>query len=163
MDKILEDREKRYNQILNLIEKHKLPVLCGKINYPGNDKNTQEVNIAFTILMKRLKDSYYPWIEYLEILNGFDGPALLCVINLNVFEAKEISILLEERNKIGRIFDIDIYKTDGTSVSRPDINLKPRKCLICNMDGRICMKSGKHSLEEVLEAVNNIIKAHGEI
>lgn len=163
MNSILEDREKRYNKILDLIYEYKMSVLCGKINYPGNNKNTSEVNKAFTILMKKLRVNFSSWIKGLEIINGNDGPAILLVIDMNVFEAKEIAILIEEQSSIGRIFDIDIYKEDGASVSRSDIGLRPRKCLICDADGRVCMRLGKHSLEEVIDNVNMIIKNYGEV
>jgi holo-ACP synthase len=162
INRILMDREKRYNKILNLINEYKMAVVCGKINYPGNNKNTPEVKKAFTVLMKNLKNTYGKWLMHLEILIGNDGPALLMVIDRDVFEAKELALSVEGEEGIGRIFDIDIYKVDGSSVSRAEINLEPRRCFLCHDDGRICTRLGKHRMDEVLGVVNNIIKDYGE-
>lgn len=161
-NKILEDREKRYELVLNLIQKHKMTVLCGKINYCGNDKNSVEVKKAFGILLENLKANFTTWTRYTEIINGYDGPAVLMVLDMNLFKAKELGIRIEEKMPIGRVFDIDIYKVDGNSVSRADINIEPRKCLICDMDGRVCMRLGKHTLNDIKCKINSIIKDNGE-
>jgi holo-ACP synthase len=162
INRILVDREERYNKILNLINEYRTAVICGKINYPGNNKNTPEVKKAFTILIKSLKSAFNQWIIHFEIIIGNDGPAILMVVDMEVFEAKKHAILLEEQSSIGRIFDIDIYKVDGSSVSRGEINLVPRRCFLCDEDGRICTKLAKHGTDEILNHVNNIIKNYGE-
>jgi holo-ACP synthase len=162
INRILMDREKRYNKILDLIDEHKRAVVCGKINYPGNNKNTPEVKKAFTILMKKIKSIFGPLLMHLEILIGDDGPAVILVVDRNIFEAKELALVIEEEAGIGRVFDVDIYKVDGASVSRIEINQNPRNCFLCGEDARICTRLQKHKIDEVLGYVNNIIKDYGE-
>jgi holo-ACP synthase len=162
INKILIDREKRYNKILDLLKKFKMDVVCGKINYPGNNKNSKEVEKAFRVLLNKVKKSFSQWAIYLDILSGDDGPAVLMVVDKDAFEAKKLALIVEEETGIGRVFDVDIYKVDGTSVSRRDLKLPERRCLLCQEDGRICTRLGKHSVDEVLEKINNIIEAYGE-
>jgi holo-ACP synthase len=84
------------------------------------------------------------------------------VLNMSAVDAKKIAITIEDLDDIGRIFDIDIYTLDGSSLGRSDINIMPRKCIICNEDGRVCTRLKSHGLEEVLVAVNSVIRRYGE-
>lgn len=155
---ILEDREKRYIEILSLIKLYKLPVICGKINYPGNDKNTPEAQKAFQILKQLLDNKINDMSVYKQMLSGEDGRSILYVINLEPLEAKIIAVKLETDHPLGRIFDIDVYAGEGESIGRENLGIEPRKCIICEKDARICMKAGKHSIQEVLDKVNRLIR-----
>jgi len=161
IDKILEDREKRYNIILELIEKHGLPVLCGKINYPGNNKNTKEAKEAFNILLKSIEEAFQSYTIDKVITSGYDGNGVILVLNIESKAAKEEAVAIEENHNIGRIFDIDIYDTDGAPLSREDKGMQPRKCMVCGQNARECMKLKRHSLEETLKIVNGIINNYG--
>lgn len=159
---ILRDREKRYNEVLLLCDKYKLPVLCGKINYPGDNKNTKAVNKAFLVLLKLLQNSFAGKIKYKKTLNGFDGPSAIMTLNMDSMEAKKLALNIEENEKLGRVFDIDIYIENGTSIGRNEMNLKSRVCVVCDENARICTREGKHSLQEVKTAINTIIDEYGE-
>lgn len=161
IDKILEDREKRYNIILELIEKHGLPVLCGKINYPGNNKNTKEAKEAFNILLKSIEEVFQSYAIDKVITSGYDGSGIILVLNIESKAAKEKAVAIEKNHSIGRIFDIDIYDTDGVPLSREDKGMQPRKCMVCGQNARECMKLKRHSLEETLKIVNGIINNYG--
>lgn len=161
IDKILEDREKRYNIILELIEKHGLPVLCGKINYPGNNKNAKEAKEAFNILLKSIEEVFQSYTIDKVITSGYDGSGVILVLNIESKAAKGKAVAIEENHSIGRIFDIDIYDTDGAPLSREDKGMQPRKCMVCGQNARECMKLKRHSLEETLKIVNGIINNYG--
>lgn len=158
IDEILEAREKRYNATLELIDEYKLPVICGKINYPGDNKNTSEAQGAFDILEQLVLSSFNNDTVYKKSLSGTDGRAILMAINLNPLEAKKIAVDLEIHHPLGRIFDIDIYDLDGVSIGREKIHMEPRRCFLCNEDARVCMRKGNHSLEEVIDNINKLIQ-----
>lgn len=162
MDKILEDREKRYNIILGLIQKYRLPVLCGKINYPGNNKNTKEAQKAFDILLKHVEDEFHGSAIEKTVTSGCDGSGIIFALNMEAKAAKEKAVAIEESHSIGRIFDIDIYNVDGAPLSREDKGLQPRRCIVCGQNARECMRLRKHSLEEILKTINEIINNYGE-
>lgn len=161
INEILEDREKRYNLMLNLLERFQMTVLCGKINYPGENKNTMEAKLAFTFLAKLLSEKFSARLKHMTITEGQDGPAILMVLNMTALEAKKAAVKLEAMEHIGRVFDIDIYTESGSSFGRSDINLESRKCIICGEDGRICTKARTHSPEQVKAAFNAAIIAYG--
>ncbi|MCT4606443.1 MAG: citrate lyase holo-[acyl-carrier protein] synthase [Marinisporobacter sp.] len=157
MEKILVDREKRYNTILELIEKYDLPVVCGKINYPGKNKNTKEGQKLFLGLMQSLKIKFHSYAEFSQVLGGYDGSSILIVVKMDPLEAKYIGVDIEENHCLGRLFDIDVYSRDGSSIGREKINKDARRCILCNDDARVCIKTNRHSLEEIIERINRLI------
>jgi holo-ACP synthase len=157
INKILEDREDRYNEILKLLEEYNLPVICGKLNYPGEHKNTHEADRGFSILSKLIIENFGEAFIYSTYLEGYDGKSILGVLNMDAHKAKQIGIEIEEKHLLGRIFDIDIYTKDGSSLGREKISKTERKCIICGGNARICIKTGKHILDEVLLEIHKLI------
>lgn len=159
---ILEDREKRYNYILELSKKYNLPVVCGKLNYPGKNKNTMEADNVYKILRSIIEEKLGIETVFSIELEGYDGKSYLAVIDMPPENIKRITANMEDSMEIGRIFDIDVYINDGTSIGRELINQPPRKCIICGENARICVRSGKHSLQETLKKINQIINNYGD-
>ena len=54
-----------------------------------------------------------------------------------------------------RLLDIDVMDKDGT-VSRKELGLDARKCLICDDDAKVCARSQKHSMEELVARVDEL-------
>lgn len=156
IDKILKARENRYNIILELSKKNKAPVLTAKINYPGDNKNTDRIEKIFLTLKSTIKDQFENEIIEMKELQGYDGPSFLCSLKGEANKLKKKAVKIEEEKKIGRIFDVDIY-LNGTPVSRRNINLKTRKCIICGEDTYNCRINNLHSKEEVKEEIDRRI------
>lgn len=159
---ILEAREERYEKILELINKNLGTVLCAKINYPGRDKNTPHAKKAFEILKQIVLSAFNEKIVLAKVLQGLDGNSLLLVLNLNMIEAKEMSIDIENNHHLGRLFDIDIYDKQGMPISREKFNLKPRGCIVCGKDARECILNNSHTIGETLDSVNTMIDSFGD-
>lgn len=157
INNILQDREKRYCEILSLIIKYSMPVVCGKINYPGDNKNTIEAQSAFKILQQLLRERFTKNSKHIQVLSGHDGSSILIATNFKSLEAKKIAVSLEANHSLGRIFDIDVYEADGSPISRESLGIESRRCIICSDDARICMRTGCHSLQEVVDRVNQLI------
>lgn len=159
---ILYDREKRYAHILELSKKYNMPVVCGKLNYPGTNKNTVETDKAYDILRSIIKEKLRIETVFSMELEGYDGKSYLAVIDMPPEKIKRITANIEDSMEIGRIFDIDVYINDGSAIGRELINQLPRKCIICGENARICVRSGKHSLQETLKKINQIINNYGD-
>lgn len=162
MIKILEDREKRYEEILSLIKQSRGTVLCAKINYPGTNKNTKHSQKAFCILRKEIYNEFKKSIIKEKILNGYDGESMLLIIDLPEEEVKKRSIFLELNHPLGRIFDIDVYDKNGEPLSRKQFGFSERQCIVCNRSARECIINKSHSIEEVIEIINNAVEEYGE-
>lgn len=159
MKRILEDREKRFIKILSLYDEYKLLVLVGKINYPGNNKNTLEAETAFNVLYSLLIDRFKKYTIHSEVDEGFDGKSLILILKSGKFVAKDLAIEIEETHPLGRIFDIDVYEGEN-SISRRHLGYPERKCIVCNNNARECAREGRHGIEEVLTVINSKIKVY---
>ena len=132
-------------------------MLVGKINYPGNNKNTKEASKAFDLLQQLLISKYMEHSIFTENLSGEDGCSILMVVKLTSLEAKEIAMVIEKNHPLGRIFDIDVYMKDGSSLGRESLGFESRPCILCKEDARVCMRTKKHSLQEIIDGVNKLI------
>jgi holo-ACP synthase CitX len=133
-----------------------MPVLCGKINYPGNNKINVETKLAFKILTQLLNKYFNVYTVEAMITYGFDGAAYVMVLDMNALDAKKAAVDIEEYSELGRVFDIDIYDKEYP-IGRTDIGMKPRSCILCDEEARVCSKLGKHTLNEVLQAFDELI------
>jgi len=156
INKILNDRENRYKIILELSKKHKNPVLTAKINYPGDNKNSNRIEKIFEFLKKLIKEEFETEIIEIIELKGYDGPSILCSLEGKAENLKKKAVKIEKNEEVGRIFDVDIYK-EGVPVSRRDIKLNPRRCIICGGDTYNCRINNLHSKEKVKEEIDRLI------
>ena len=62
---------------------------------------------------------------------------------------KQLMVMIEDDHLIGRLFDIDVIRQDGSKVSRIDIGYEPRRCLICDKPASECASIRNHSVEEL--------------
>ena len=86
-----------------------------------------------------------------EITEGTAGCEYTAIAFAEPERVKLITAETEELHPLGRIFDIDVIKPDGTKVSRTDLGASGRACILCGKPAFICGRSRAHSTEEVLE------------
>lgn len=75
------------------------------------------------------------------------------VVKTDATELKKLMVKIEENTKAGRLLDIDIFNESGIQISRSDLNLPERKCIICDKDAKICMRESNHNLIELKNRV----------
>ena len=68
-----------------------------------------------------------------------------------------MTVAIEEKNEVGRLFDFDVFTIKMEQVSRSQIGLKERKCLLCNDSAKVCGRSRKHSTEDFLNKINRLL------
>ena len=155
---ILEDRENRYNRLIDLSSSFKLTILSARINYPGQNKLTDQSLLAF----KELKNTIFKHFEssvYHEVRSGFDGCSLILILDEDSKTVKQRAINIEESHKIGRLFDIDIINEHGKVLSRQDLKQIPRSCILCENEAQTCVVLKSHSLTEVIVRINHLIES----
>lgn len=72
-------------------------------------------------------------------------------------KAKEIAVNIEKITPEGRIFDIDIILSDKT-ISRSDLGLPSRTCLLCGRPAKECARERRHSYDELRAVIEKLIK-----
>lgn len=158
LEEVLDNREKRIRKIKLLEEKFpKLPVLCFKLNIPGKEKINESVIKIFEIGIEDIRSTLgkteliFEKQEYLKT-----GPEFYMVASIDPLDLKRKMTYLEENSYFGRLYDIDILY-QSKNIDRTSINMDPRKCFLCDNDAKVCARSRKHSVDEMIKWIENLI------
>lgn len=73
---------------------------------------------------------------------------------------KSYMTAFEDDSSFGRIFDLDVLRPDFTKVSRTELGLSGRTCLLCDNPVFVCSRSRTHSAKELSEKTLSIIETH---
>ncbi|SNS59386.1 holo-ACP synthase [Anaerovirgula multivorans] len=161
LQEILEGREKRAHLQKKLLETYNIPLASFTLNIPGPEKNSPILkkihHIGASILEEELRKRSIPLI-YSETNESAAGPEQFFCIDWDATSIKRLTVSIEEKDDLGRLFDFDVFNENGSQISRQLLGLQGRKCLLCHEKPAICSRNKSHSLEELLKAVYNTIK-----
>lgn len=148
LEDMLDQREKRAFQISEV--KNRYPqqsIISFKLNIPGENKNNEKLLFAFNEGLNLLDYE----IIYDERSNK-TGPECILISNDSKEDVKAKMIAIEDTHPLGRLYDLDVLDID-----RSELNISPRKCLICDDEAHVCSRSRKHGLSDVLEKIYKMI------
>lgn len=163
LEDILRAREERWRNKCDLVDRFLLPVVSVTMNIPGPQK-TKKIylkgqDIILEVLLKKLKDNGLLVIHREERVTA-DGPEAILSVKGNQLELKRIAIEIEEFHPLGRLADIDVLCTDMTNISRTQLGIPQRKCIVCNEDARDCIISRRHTSEDILQKIENTLQQY---
>ena len=157
IDEILDCREKRVTIQNEMIKKYNKPIISFTMNIPGSIKKKKKIKKAFDIgknlILKKLKENNIKILEIKE-LDENTGNELFIPVDSTAKKIKDITVAIEESSQLGRLFDIDVIDINFEKLSRNSF----RKCLICEEQAQECGRSRKHSVEELQNKVEEILK-----
>lgn len=153
----LEAREIRWHKKCNMAKKYHKPIISLTLNVP-NKLKTQEkyINLHSSIFieLQKLLDKKNIAMLDMEMAQTSDGSyALLAVDYDDIKKLKLITTEFEESQVRYRLADIDIMDGEANPISRTDIGYTQRKCFICDDNAKTCIVGKKHSLDEIISAV----------
>lgn len=103
--------------------------------------------------------------EKRDLPTGFEA---FLVVDLPALEVKRICCDIEDTHPLGRLMDIDVItetRQDGAlaepsprPMTRAEIGLPERRCLICERPARECIRARRHTADELLARYNEILK-----
>jgi holo-ACP synthase len=162
LQRILAVREERVSRQQELIREYGVPCVTLTLNIPGPDKNRPEYEVVCSAGLKQLQAvlSEAFTILFKESNSGFSGPEVMFAVRGDSFEIKKCCAAIEETHPLGRLFDIDVKGIDMRTIPRTEIGMQVRKCLLCPEAAFDCIVSRKHNLEDVLEAIAEMISAY---
>jgi holo-ACP synthase len=155
IESIMLAREERYFRQRSLLKTFKLSLITYSVNFPGSNKNTELAHFIFSSGLADFEKAGIIYV-YREIRFSPAGPGAYFIVDAEPLQLKQKLIALEESCAYGRLYDFDLFKPDGSLISRRDLSLPPRKCLICNGDWVVCRKENRHSTKELLAAIEAI-------
>lgn len=141
---ILKAREARAARQNRFLAQCGRGLLSFSMNIPGPVKDTPLIRLAFYEGRRRLRTRMEPLRE--ELCFDAAGPALLWAVDMDTAALKHICEEIEEGSELGRLFDMDVLDERGEKRSRS----RPRKCLLCGEDARLCARSRRHGLDAVV-------------
>ena len=62
---------------------------------------------------------------------------------------KKFTTDIEDATPLGRLFDMDVLRPDGTKVDREELSLSVRRCLICGGPAKVCSSRRIHTVAEL--------------
>ena len=144
-----------------LLERYRKPLLCFTLNIPGPVKTSYLIHLGFLEGTRRLeaalKEAGLP-VLYAKDIQAKTGYEKHYVIDGPVLDIKKISSAIENQDRLGRLFDMDVLAVDGHKVSRTDIGLPGRLCLVCSQPAQACARSRKHSVPVLVRNVHRILE-----
>lgn len=160
---ILDSKEKRREIQTSLINKYRGTLISFTLNIPGIEKDNMRYRLvhsqAFDYILEKLKGESIK-ILFENRLERPTGPEGYILVKEDAKAIKRLMIQIEEEHFLGRLFDIDVFSQDNTQVSRKDLNLDMRKCLLCDRDARVCIRENTHTGEELVQQVQSLIEEY---
>jgi holo-ACP synthase len=146
-------RENRQNKQLKMITENKNALISFTLNIPGPEKDNETFREIHNAGVLAIIGTFGESIEKREDFLGETGSESYFSISQAPLNIKEKTIEIESNHPLGRIFDMDVIRVNGRSVSRIEINHPPRKCLLCDKQATICSRSRTHSVDELLKEI----------
>lgn len=138
-------------------------LVCLTMNIAGPVKNTVEIRRAFAWGRARIAAVLAAHRVLFDAqISEKTGPEAVFVVSGGAREIKRRLCQVEDGTAMGRLLDIDVIDVSGEKISRTDIGLPARRCLLCSGDAPVCARSRAHSAQELFDRANEIIRAHFE-
>ena len=159
---MLAARDHRVELQQEFIERFHHPLICFMLNIPGPHKVGEDFYWAFETGLQRIQDSLDQnaiCIEAEKKEVAETGYVYYAAVDAEAVRVKELMCLIEDADRLGRIFDIDVIRKDGRKVSREEFGMPPRKCLMCEQEAHLCARNRTHKVADMVSEIHHIIEA----
>jgi len=156
-------RDKRANLQSKFAVKYSCVLVSYTLNIAGPLKRFERVDCCFYEGKREIEKAFvcggHNVFDYV-LSDVHTGLECLWALSADAYELKIALTVIEEQHPIGRLFDIDVIKSDGEKISRCELNLAERSCLVCGKPGHGCARSRAHPLDEIIKCTHNIIDSY---
>ena len=152
LTKVLENRELRQKKQWELCDKHNSTVVSLTINIPGAKKDSSDAKYIYEVALQEIKKLEFEVLEKLCTCKD-TGYEALWSLHVDSSFLKNLTCKIEENHPLGRFMDIDVIDKNRNILSRKT----PRKCYICEENAKICARSQKHSVKELLFFISKTV------
>ena len=160
LDMMLSCRENRVCIQQSLISSYCRPVISFCMNTAGPVKTSPLIRRAFRCGLRRLEGSLLASgarILSKQVFYNTTGPEAFLVTDHDALSLKKTTCEIEDRDALGRLFDLDVIDTDGRKVERCETGRPERLCLLCSNSAKICSSRRLHTVEELRAKTQEII------
>lgn len=98
-------------------------------------------------------------------INAPTGPEAQFAVSMSAGEVKRLLVAFEEEGKLGRLVDLDVLcgGANPVGISRTELGLAQRKCLICDKPSKECGRARAHTVYQMQHAIADMLNAEGLI
>jgi holo-ACP synthase CitX len=140
------------------IERYKMPLISYTLNIPGPCKQSAYFDRVHEIGLHMLLLAL-PVVNYNKLCLPTGSEALLACAK-DARRLKMLTVSFEQHHPLGRLFDMDVLDGDGEHLSRRDLGLPPRQCLLCREDAAVCARNQTHSITVLLKQITGTIEGY---
>lgn len=157
---MLDARDRRAARQRELAGAHRCPLISFTMNIAGPVKNTPLIRRGFDeglrLLKKQLRAAGIPLL-YMEEIHEFTGNEALLAVSSSPETVKKVTAEIEDFDSLGRLFDMDVIREDGSKADREPLGFPTRKCLICGNPAKDCARNRTHTVAELQKRTNEIL------
>ena len=156
---ILAARDQRAATQKRLLERFGKPLICFTMNIAGPIKYSPEIFRGYE-LGKRLLARRITPLHFEETIShtGCEG---FYVLDMDARELKAICVAIEDSQSLCRLFDMDVLD-GGRKLSREELGLPGRTCLLCGQPAHVCASTRAHSVAQLQEKTAALLKTADE-
>lgn len=153
-------RDRRLERQRRLRAAHGGTLVCFTMNIAGPVKMSGDIARAGERGFGRLTE----WFALLRLpvlaveayreATGFEGYA---AVGAPPEAVKRLAVCLEEFDALGRLYDVDVWTQEGRQLSRRDLGMEERRCLICGEEAHACARSRRHTVEDLQKKTADLL------
>jgi holo-ACP synthase/triphosphoribosyl-dephospho-CoA synthase len=151
LPQVLAAREERVGIQNALLDKYRAPVVSFTMNMAGPVKRTALSHRAFLWGLEQLRVGFVQ--NRMKVLREITrelptGDEGYFAVDAPAERVKALCVEIEEANRMGRFFDMDVIGADGNKLERG----RERDCIVCHKPGRDCASRRLHTVAELQAA-----------
>ena len=157
-EQIMNSRELRAKRQSSLLTDDVDCIISFTLNIPGAQKQFSLAKAAHAAGIRILLDTFPTMIDLRYFSEPITGSEALFSINgMPAEEVKRRTIQIEQSHPLGRLFDIDVLDSNGSSISRAKLGFPSRPCMLCGDNAKICGRTMRHPISQLQEYIINSI------
>ncbi len=163
VEQMMRARDARAQRQRALLDAWQAPLCCLTLNIAGpvkaggwiDDAFAQGVKLA-AAQIRRLGMT----VLAEEQIAAETGHEMYWVVRASAAELKRAMIAVEDASAFGRLLDLDVLCAQGEKMSREELGLPPRTCLLCDRQAALCARSRTHTVQALTDAAQATVRAY---
>lgn len=163
LEQILNAREYRMARQTAALTRFHKPLVSMTVVMPGPVKDGALPRQLLTTARRAVDAaaSTSRWaVLFRELRSSCTGPEALYVVDVEPELLKLTMVDLEDQHPLGRLWDLDVIVPGNRILSRKQLSLPERRCLLCERRASECARSRRHSLQELLDVMQRMVNSY---
>jgi holo-ACP synthase len=162
LEQILAARERRVARQAAALARFDKPLISVTVVMPGPVKDGPLTRRVMTEALRALGTvaDDKRW----RVLSGegrwqLTGPEAHFVVDAGGWLLKSATVGLEDHHPLGGLWDLDVFAPEGL-ITRRQLGLAPRRCLVCERLAYVCVRSSRHPPEQLWSTIRQLVGAY---